>query len=419
MFFKLIKSYWFIALSFFLIFFWLIYLAYQQPWKYHLEMDVWGFYYPRLLHFLDNLSFAGIGENEYFPGAMFFFLIPGFIFLFSNNTWQIYVIGLFVVNMFLVLLHLYIYRQHNILAPFIFLGILLFAGPIILYRHDLFVSLIVLLSILAWKSERRSLSMFVLGLATSVKIYPLLIFPYFLLIIIKRKSLKEVLKITSFFSFGILSIFGIYLLLGSSTSEVIEPMYVNSIKPVHVESIWGSILTVLNCVGDGYWPVGRGEHGIFGIAQQDIFLPLNFYNYFWIIPLAIFYIFLSTKKTLLKSLNIEVIFLTILLFVIFSKIITPQYLFWFIPLFSLFSWQKERVYSLLGSFVVILAVVLLTQYLYPLHYNELLGIFYTSGAQVHLFYLLLLRNILLVILFILIFRFVFLSHNFFQNEKHI
>ena len=156
MFLNSFKSVWFLLAITTLVLFFLVTLAYNQSWRYHLDVDVWGFYYPRLVHFLDNLSFAGIGENEYFPGAMFFFLIPGLALLFGPNNAQTYLAGLITVNILTIIILLYLYRRHNHFSPLIFLAILLFSGPIFFFRHDLFVSLVVILSLLLWKLHKRN-----------------------------------------------------------------------------------------------------------------------------------------------------------------------------------------------------------------------------------------------------------------------
>lgn len=403
---KYAKSVLVLAIFTFLVISLLVFLAYQTAWRYHLEVDIWGFYYPRFVYFLNNFSFTGFGKNEYFPGAMFFFLIPG-LSAFWGNTWEVYLIGLFIVNIALIMLHIYIYRRNNFIAPFIFLAILLLSGPIILYRHELFISLFVILSFLAWKAERKYLSAFILGLGSSIKIYPLLIFPYFLMLMIKKRKMNEVFRVILFFSFGILSVFGLFVALGATPAEILIPMQVNSIKPVHIESLWGTFLTIVNYLIDGSWLIGKGDHGVFGINPQDIFLPLIFFNYFWLFPLLVFYLFLYKTKAVFSVVKIEIIFLILLLFIIFSKIITPQYIFWFILLFPLFSWTGKRKLILTTSLAIILIIGFLTQYIYPLQYSELLGIFYAYGEKVHLFYLLLARNLLLVVLFTVIFYLIF------------
>ena len=407
MFLNSFKSVWFLLAITTLVLFFLVTLAYNQSWRYHLDVDVWGFYYPRLVHFLDNLSFAGIGENEYFPGAMFFFLIPGLALLFGPNNAQTYLAGLITVNILTIIILLYLYRRHNHFSPLIFLAILLFSGPIFFFRHDLFVSLVVILSLLLWKLHKRNFAALILGISVSIKIYPLLILPYFLILSLKNYNLRKSVEIFVIFISGAFLVFGLYSLLGSSPNEILDTIHLNSLKPVHIESLWGSFLTIFSKMINGQWALGKGEHGIFGIDSRYIFLPLTFYNYFWIIPLGIFYLSLYKKVSKNGELMIEAVFLILLLFIIFSKILTGQYIFWILALFPLFKYHQKLETLYVISFLIILFIVFLTQYIYPLHYNELLGIFYTSGSQVKYFYILLLRNLLLLVLFVLVAKYAF------------
>lgn len=337
------------------------------------------------------------------PGAMFFFLIPGISLIVLPNTWQNYLVGLFLVNIVLVILHLLIYRRISNLSPFIFLAIILSAGPIILYRHDLFVSLFLIISLLLWQSKKYLLSPFFLGIATSIKIFPVLLLPYFLIHQLRFHEWQKIPTTIASYLLGITSIFTLYILTGSDVKEIISTLAYNSAKPVHVESLWGSILTVVNAIIDGMWPQGLGDRGVFGINPKDIFLPLNFYNYFWLLPIFLLYlkIYNNIKK---KQLLFEYVFLIVLLFTIFSKILTPQYLLWFATLYPLLTFTRISKRLYVGLLSIILIVMLLTQFIYPLHYNELLGIFYTSGQQVEYFIILFLRNLLLATLFFLIYK---------------
>ena len=332
---------------------------------------------------------------------MFFFLIPGLALLIGSNNAQTFLAGLITVNTLIVILLLYIYPIHNTLSPFIFLAILLFAGPIFFFRHDLYVSLVVILSLLLWKLHKRNLAALVLGMGESMKIYPLLILPYLLILSLKNFNIRKSIEILVMFVSGAFLIFGLYLLLGSSLSEILDTIQLNSLKPVHVESLWGNFLTIFSKVVSGEWALGKGEHGIFGIDPRYIYLPLTFFNYFWIVPLSIFYVVLYKKVDKNGELKIEAVFLIVLLFIIFSKILTGQYIFWILTLLPLFRYRQKLKTSFIMAFVVILAIVFLTQYIYPLHYNELLGIFYTSQDQAEYFLILLTRNIFLVTLFLL------------------
>lgn len=388
-------------LTFFAVLF-VVFLAIQPKWSYHLQSDTRGFYYPRLVFFLDNFSFANYQGNEYFPGAMFFFLLPGVIFLFFENNYSAYLVGLFIVNIFLVLLHLIVYHRYvegdkpkDYFSSNIFLLILLSGGPLFLFRHDLFVTLFVLLSILVFNRGKRKLSFFLLGLATSIKIYPVLILPY-CAIVGWRNDGKKMFVNLLFYLCGLLTVVGAYLLLSSGVSDLILPLSINSIKPVHVESLWGSLLTIISWIANGYPAPGLGANGIFGIHPSFIYMPLFFYNYFWLFPLGLFYIY-AFKKQRSARVSAEIIFLIVLGFEIFSKILTGQYLYWFLALFPFLSLPQRQKY--IAAFFCLL-IAFLTQYIYPLHYNELLGSFYHNGGMPFYFYVLLTRNLLLVALLV-------------------
>lgn len=389
----------------------LLYLAYQKAWYDHLVVD-FGFYYYVVNIFWHNFSFGIIPENSYFPGSLFLFLIPGTTLLFkSSNSWQLFILAFVITNIFLIFAHLFVYRKSSHSAPFIFLVILLFSGPIILFRHELFPSIVLILSLLLWKARKINLSALTLGLATSIKIFPALIFPYYLILVLKNGEKRRIINVLIFFALGILLTFSVYFILGSPPSEIAKSLNFNTTKPVHIESLWASLLTLKEQLINDVWILGRADQkGIYGLDPSFVTFSIAFFNYFWIIPMSLFYLYIYKKTPKDQELKIEITFLIILLFIIFSKIITPQYLFWFLPLFPLFDLNKNRK-LLISSLITILLIVLFTQYIYPLHYTELLWKFYTNGTDTKYFYILLVRNLLLILLFLLVLKLTFKKSN--------
>lgn len=385
-----------------LVILFLLTLALNSQWRYHLESDAQGFYYPRYTEFIKTHTFANIFHNEYFPGAMFFFLLPGVATYYLPNTYDTYLTGLFIVNILLIWLHVLVYKKVSFKSPYIFLSILFFSGPLIFYRHDLFVSIFVAISIVIL-STKPQWAAFLLGIATTIKIYPILIAPYYLLVEYKKGRQKTVIYMIACYISGILLPVIVFYLLSPTITSITEPLVINAIKPVHVESIWGSLLTLSSLIFNGHWARGLGANGIFGINPNYIYLPLSFYNYFWILPVSLFYLFIYKNSK--NHFQTEIVFLIVLLFEIFSKILTGQYLFWFLLILPLIKFKRKInvIYTtVLGSLIV-----LLTQYIYPLHYNELLASFYANGSKPIYYYLLFFRNLLLIVLFIYIFLITF------------
>ena len=142
---------------------------------------------------------------------------------------------------------------------------------------------------------------------------------------------------------------------------------------------------------------GQGSVGIFGITPKATIGPLPFYNSFWIFALGFFYLWLTFKLRPTSQFDIRIPIVILLLFLVTSKILTPQYILWFALLVPLIKPSESRKNSLINLFLLLLTLFL-SQYIYPLQYNGLLGIFYATGKMAFLFWILALRNLLLVIL---------------------
>ncbi len=384
----------------------LVLLATHPAWSYHLRVDADGFYLSRARYFLVNHNLTGLGYNEYQPGAVLFFLALSPLLLWQNSN-NLYLAGLFAANILFIIALAGLYRKFsgNNLSILVFALILLFMGPIVLYRFDLYVVFFTLLSLWFLVKRKAGRAFFLLGIATSIKIYPALLLPYYLLPAVKSRHIKTAAVQTAIFLMGAAAVILLYLLFFQvPPADLITNADVHALKPVHAESLWGTILTLIPWLTTGTYALGKGATGIFGIAPQYTPGPLFFYNFFWLVPLGLYYFWLIFKaprqiSPLLPAITIILLFLT------FSKILTAQYLLWAFLLFPALTPPTEsgnnretRLWSL--GFFLILFISLLSQYIYPLRYNELLGVFYTSGNDAWVFWLLALRNCLLLVLFI-------------------
>lgn len=374
-------------------------LAYHPAWYRHLVVDIVGQYINHAHHFLKYKNLANLGYNEYQPGAVMFFaaLSPS---LLIKDSYESLLQALIWVNIGLIFSSAFIYQKLSGVKPLLIFGFILLAcGPIALFRFDLLVGFLVLLTIYFWQKQKSFLSLFILGVATLIKVYPALILPYLLILTLKKSGLKK----TSFCFLIFLSGIGLGLIVymgifRAPHSEIYESLAIHSRKPVHVESVWATALTILPKFSTGKFASGSGNWGIFGISPKFTLLPLVFYNYFWLLPYAILLLFVWLKTTKTSKLSVYICTTIILLFLIFSKILTPQYLLWFALIIPLINFPNK--FSEITNWLILLFILLLSQYVYPLNYSWLLDVFYSTGRDELIFWILAIRNLLLVILFI-------------------
>lgn len=372
----------------------------HPAWSYHLRSDSDSFYYSRAKYFLEHGNLTSLGYNEYQPGAVMFFLALSLPLVVANNH-DVYLTTLFGINIGLIcLLAYFIWRATGHIANVWVLGaIVLFAGPIVLYRFDLFVSLLVIGAIMLWQRAKHNWAAFLLGVATATKIYPVLLVPYALILGYQKQGWRAVAKQAASFAAGLAAIILIYMAAFQvSLLQILTDLNINAQKPVHAESVWASLLTIGSKVITGHYVTGQGAFGIFGIASQHIIGGLEFYNYFWLVALALCYLWLARLPASSRRWDIKTSIVIILIFLVFSKILAPQYSLWFMLLFPLLRipQQGKAQRRWLIDFWLILLVAFLSQYIYPLRYNELLGGFFTNGSSTGIFWLLAARNFILV-----------------------
>lgn len=382
-----------------------LFLLAQHPWwSGHLHTDV-DVYFQRVDYFLQNGSFENLIGNEYQPGALIFFLAISPI-LWLQKSITTYQLGLFIVNVWLIIVLAILYKSYGNFKNVILLSlILLLTGPIVLFRFDLYVMTIVIFSIYLWKKNFQTLAIVFLCYASFVKIFPVIFLPYYLIIAYKNRGLKQTVKILQVYLVSYFVYLGIFsVATGMKPSQIMASFGFIANTPVHTESLWGTLTTLIWMVTTGEFAKGAGSWGIFGIASEFQIGPLWFYNYFWIIPIGLFYlwIFYKMKKNEAKF-DVSVCLLVALLFLLFSKILHHQYTLWFMLLIPLLDVKLLLIQArwVIFLFLTLLASIL-HQYVYPLHYTEWIFNFYTTGSYSYLFWLIALRNGIFIFLAVIL-----------------
>jgi hypothetical protein len=187
-----------------------------------------------------------------------------------------------------------------------------------------------------------------------------------------------------------------FLLWGGSFAGLLRSLEFHARKPVGLEGIWAGVVMALQ------WTIGQpiritAGYGVQGLTSDLPVLTNRVLNDIWLLPYAIvlWLIWRGRHQHLFQTSLVP--FTVLLVFVVFAKVLNPQYLWWFVSLAPLIEPQTmgRRRWWLL---IVLLGVSAgLSQLVYPLHYTEFVNWFRTSQGSSVWFTVALLRNSLLLI----------------------
>lgn len=361
----------------------IVYIVFQslQPAHYmHLYPDVFAFH-DRSLHFWENGSLINLGHNEYQPGAIAFFTALSPVFLIDRNI-ETFKMALSAFNiLFIFLIVQLLIKMKKTYGVFLLSVILILLGPILLFRFDLLVILLTIFSLYLWEIKKRKLAMITLAFAIITKVYPLIFLPYLLFQSFKTGKKTEPVYLFFVFSasfLGYLLAYTYFFQISLSDSWVSYNFH--NLKSVATESVWASAIYCYNLILGGPLPGMESAYGINAIARKEVFPSIQFYNYFWILPLGILYLLYFLKNRNWEKIDYQFLNLVLLVFLIFYKVFNNQYMAWFLFMLPLIELKiLLRRTWIINIFLVFITIILHT-YIYPLNYSEWLAIL-TEGKM--------------------------------------
>lgn len=379
----------------------IIYILLQslQPVFYmHLYPDVFVFH-DRATFFWEHLSLRLLGHNEYQPGAIVFFILVGLSFILDSSL-ETFKWGLFVANIGLIVLLAFILDKMKKTAGIILLSLLLiFLGPVLLFRFDFLVILLLTLVFYFWESGRFGTAMAILPLGVLVKVYPIIFLPYLLWLAFRKSGLSHSIYLFSIFSSTLISYFLIYILVFQiSFIDTFVSYNFHNLKSVSTESVWASFIYFFNFVTVGTLPSMESAYGINAITREELYPSIQFYNYFWILPVGILYLFYFLRNEVWDKIDYKFLIFLLLVFLIFSKVLSNQYLAWFLLMLPLIDMKTllQRKW-IITTFLIFLTTFLHT-YIYPLNYPEWLAMLVDKSMNPLLFWVMIIANFLLVLI---------------------
>lgn len=354
----------------------LLLMARNSIWNQHAQVDVWVMW-ERVKYWVAHFgSWKGMEGNEILPTTLLMMLIPMWVIPSGWGSYTSYLPLIIGLNLIVLWWHGIIVKQQKK-----FWIIVLLFGPLLLFRYDAWVTLTVLLGLISYVNGRYEWSGWWLGIATGMKVFPLLLLPYLGLLLVKEKNWGKIGKFGGGFVCAILVPVIIFLLMGGNGRQIENSLAFHSQKLISIESLPGSIITGWNIITKNHPPAMIPGNGIWAVPG-----PAEVFNKIWVIPLFIYYLFVIKDIKNGQKYNWLVPLCIMLIFLTFSKNLNPQYIWWFVTLLAM-----TKISSAIWKWSAILVVA--NQLVFPVFYTQLTDNFFLHNQSYWIFYVLLVRNV--------------------------
>jgi hypothetical protein len=257
-------------------------------------------------------------------------------------------------------------------------------GPVVLSRFDLWPAMLSVAALAALLADRRRLGSALLGVAIAAKLYPVVLLPLAVAYVWRRQGRREALVCTAwavagsavfFVPFFAASPHGVWSSLSGQASRPLQIESLGAAFLLAAHQAFGLTLTQVSSHGsdnlDGSLP-----HAL--ATVQGVLAPL--------VLLVLWIAFARGPATRERLVRYSAA--VVCAFIAFSKVLSPQYLIWLIPLVPLVRGRRG-----VAAAVLFVASLVLTQLWFPRHYLDL-----AYGFDPRASWLVLARDLVLVAL---------------------
>jgi hypothetical protein len=244
-------------------------------------------------------------------------------------------------------------------------------GPVVAYRLDLASVATTTLAVLAWLRGRPVLASVAIASGAAIKVYPVALLPLLAMDLWWSGQMRRLLIAGVAFAATFMAWVGpiLWPVLQSGTVGLEQALRFQTERHLQVEAIWATpplIMHTLNgfpldVVGRNRALVVLGPGDVWGSAGTPALVVVGLFIY-WRWWHARRRPDLRAERILLASAAL------IMAASIVSKVLSPQYLLWAMPGLSALPRRPRLAMAGAALFVVALP---LTQWIYPLHYGEL------------------------------------------------
>jgi hypothetical protein len=309
---------------------------------------------------------------EYPPLALVFFTLPrilGASFRWFYVWYQVEV----VVGDLAIVLMLYAAREREtapwrVLAPYT--ALVLAVGPITLQQYDIFPAALTLAAVVCHARRRDVAAWVFLALGTMAKVYPVLLAPVFFLL--DDRPVAERLR-RAVIPFATTCVIILLPFLIIAPSSPLRMTSFHAERGIHLDSVYSTVAFAARTLGLSVVAIVYNFRS-WNIAGPAASVLVRASTPLLVVALLSAYVFIGTGARRLAGANRHVRIvatsasLVLLAGLVTSKVLSPQYLIWVLPLLPLnvrpWRWRIWTTFAAIG---------VLSYYIYPLHYDDLLA----------------------------------------------
>lgn len=237
-------------------------------------------------------------------------------------------------------------------------------SPLLVWRYDIFPAILVLIAIYALSADKPALSGLALALGVGAKIFPIVLLPVHLLFCWTQGLRRACLPLIGSFTVITLLVFLVpYLYAGRGAFSFLTFAVERSLN---LESLSGGALALKGVVAEA--PVSLGlDHYSWNINGAQAAFWMSWLPYLFLAAFACFLVLVHRcfrqERRDNGTLNVDRLIyadlMALIIFILFNKVLSPQFLIWLIPCLAL---AKPR-YGVLFSAICLITLVLLHRYL--------------------------------------------------------
>lgn len=309
---------------------------------------------------------------DYFPGAFLFFVLPRFLTA-SVFYYLVIFLSLTTTLFFLQLLFLIkkwekTQREKIWLIFLILSGVLIF--PLSLIRFDLVPTLLTLLAVNSFLTNKTLKSDVFLALGTVTKIFPAVLMPLFLVHLWRKKMKMRIFKVIFVYFLTCAVFISPFIFLGGGQG-LMQVVNYHLNRTIQIESLPASVLLFSTYLGNTVNTFNAFSSWNVGSPNWDLRVS-QFFFVLWLFSFVLIYFWFYRQTKKLKGfgqqdfLILKGVLMVILVFIGFNKVFSPQYLIWLWPfvLWYMLYLPSEKIITLgtIWSLIFFLTIWNLSKY---------------------------------------------------------